>query len=282
MASEELKDIFHRLLRPEVAEKAEKWLQTSAPNEQKGLRIIAAVEKTNGQRKFKRREKRLWLEAGAQNAAEALARRGLKSTYEMEYQGNTQASGNTALFNYSKLADLSYASLLKDHTVEALQRWLDLGDDEEYRHLVLECVRSISAALANTVSKRMSEARREFAWKPGARLAAPVSARPVCKPYIDNFTQLPTPRPPHPQRSTTPHIVRGSALTADDMKKMKQALILGHRNLGRWIISPEKVLSGYQEDFVPHFAKPAQRLVLDFHTSISLGKMCPDVMPKTG
>lgn len=279
MATEELGDIFHRLLRPEVAEKASKWLQTSSANEQKGLRVISAVEKANGQRKFKRRDKTQWLEGEKLNTSEALNRRGLKSTYEMEYQGNSPASGNSALFSYRKLADLSYSSLLKDHTVEALQRWLDLGDDEGYRHLVLECVRSISAALANNESKRMSEARREYAWKPGARLAAPVSARPARKPYIDHLAQTPSPAP---QRHTTPHVVRGSALTAEDMKKMKQALILGHRNLGRWIIAPEKMLSGYQEDFVPHFAKPAQRLVLDFHTSISLGKMCPDLAPKTG
>lgn len=278
MASEELKDIFHRLLRPEIASKAANWLQTSSLAEQKGLRIIAAVTKTNGQRKFKRKDQTQFLGIDRHNAAAELTRRGLKSTYELEYQGNTPHAGNTAIFSYRKLTDLSYASLLKEQTVEALQRWLDMGDDEGYRQLVLECVRSISAALANSESKRLTEARREFAWRPGQRQAQAVSARPAPKPDFDSFVS-PVP-PAKPIRSITPHEVRGSALTAEDMKKMKQALIVGHRNLGRWIVAPEKMLSGYQEDFVPYFSKPAQRLVLDFHTSISLGKMCPDLTPK--
>jgi hypothetical protein len=63
--------------------------------------------------------------------------------------------------------------------------------------------------------------------------------------------------------------------------KQKQNLIKGSGVIGKWVITPANPhVSSYQETYVTHFNKYQKIQPPDFQTSISVGRLCPN-LPKT-
>ena len=254
----------------------QEWDSSSNANERKGLKILGSIYKYKGKKVFKRPPGT----ANRLTSAEAeLKKRQFISTYDQEYSSSTAAMRGPSIFDYKKLEDMPCSSILNPVAIMFIQNWLDLKDDTVYQDLVQQCLRSIHAVI-NSSSGLVAESHKHYQWNdPSKNYSAHridhqasgilgVRAASANKPWA------------RPQEAEKPQTsVKSAMLTKEDLMKQKQALIKGSGVFGQLIVPANPHVSSYQETYVTHFNKYQKVMPPDFQTSISVGRLCPN-LPK--
>lgn len=271
----QLAETLRLILKPELVTLISSWLQTATKTEVKGLKVIAAVYKHKGAKKFRSRPQTSHPELPTlEEVAAERRKKQFQSTYEAEYSALKVSEERSAILRYRKLSDLPCSSVLNNVALKFLESWSALGDEVSYHDLVLACLRSLAAA-ASADRQAVSEQRKQFIWNDPTRIFSAHRVDQIAQQIRSksSASQRPWIRPTTPVKQDT--TFTSKVLSKDDIDRRKQALIKGSGAIISWTGASQKPVSAYQETFVTHFTKYQQRPPPDFQTSISLGRLIP-------
>lgn len=270
-------EILNLVLKPELVPKVQSWPVSSNSNEKKGLKIIGSIYKYKGKKVFRTRPSTQTRVATVEGE---LRKRQFVSTYEQNYSESNQAIKGPNIFDYKKLEDMPCSTILNSVAIMFIQNWLDLKDDGVYQDLVLQCLRSIHAVI-NSSSGLISESHKTYKWNDPSKNynthridqqasgILGVRSASANKPWV---------RPNTTEKIQTN--IKSVMFTKEDLMKQKQSLIKGSGVVGKWVIGPANPhISSYQETYVTHFNKYQKTTPPDFQTSISVGRLCPNIQP---
>jgi hypothetical protein len=270
------RETLQLILRPEFLSRTETWEASANQNEKKGIKIISSIFKYKGKKVFK-------TAPGANmklgSVESELKKRQFVSTYGQEYSTITQGTRNPNIFDYKKLEDMPCSTILNQVAIMFIQNWLDLKDDQVYQDLVLQCLRSIHAVI-NSSSGLVSESHKNYLWNDPSKNYSVhridqqasyflgVRSQSANKPWVR----------PSTNEQNDKNNIKAVMFTKEDLMKQKQNLIKGSGVIGKWVVAPANPhVSSYQDTFVTHFNKYQKTQAPDFQTSISVGRLCPNL-----
>lgn len=271
----QLTETLHLILKPELVKLLATWVQTASREEVKGLKVIAAVYKHKGVKKF--RSKPQTAQSDLPTLKEVAAerrKRQLQSTYEAEFSALRVSEQRSAVLRFRKLSDLPCSTVLNSIALRFLESWVVLGDDIIYQELVLSCLRSL-AATVSADRQSISEQRKQFVWNDPTRVFSAHRVDQIAQQLRtkSSATQRPWIRPPTPVIENTDFTSK--VFSKEELDRRKQALIRGSGAITSWAGAPIKPVSAYQDTYVTHFIKYHQAPPPDFRTSISVGRLIP-------
>ena len=207
-----------------------------------------------------------------------LKKRQFVSTYETEYSIN-KSSRNTNIFDYKKLEDMPCSNILNNVAIMFIQNWLDLKDDQVYQDYVLQCLRSIHAVI-NSSSGLVSENHKNYIWNDPSKNYSVHRIDQQASYFLGVRSQ--SANKPWVRPNAVEHVdkngINAVMFTKEDLMKQKQNLIKGSGVIGKWVVAPANPhVSSYQDTYVTHFNKYQKIQPPDFQTSISVGRLCPNV-----
>jgi len=263
---EDLNRVLGVVFLPQYHEAASEWLLTASVPERKGLKMLGAIYKHKGQKKFRT------------VPSTALQTR-QTSTYEAEFTSEVQSRPSTAVLSYNRFSTLPCSQILTPVTVRFVESWLLLRDAEGTVSVLLDTLRAIFAYF--TSSKRpTTESKRQYVWNdlntlPKAHRLDHLTNKSQVSRSASAGRPWVAPRSAEPQ--DTSH--RPSAFTAEDLKKRKEAQTKGSGQVATWIVGPSDLLSNYQNTYTTHFNKYKGMPTGQHQPSVSLGRMIPGTAP---
>lgn len=148
LINQEYLKICKQIFKASTHEYLETWLKCCNQSEIKGIKVIAAVIKHQGQKKFRPSH----LQA-IRNEAKEIRTRTMTSFYTSDYCLESSANPITCdIFNHAKLSELSYSSILNYEALIYLQRWIDLKDEAKYQLFLLDALKGLNSVV-NTNKK---------------------------------------------------------------------------------------------------------------------------------
>lgn len=140
--------ICKQIFKASTHEYLETWLKTCNPREIKGIKVIAAVIKHQGQKKFRPSHMQ-----DIRNDEKDIRTRTMTSFYKSDYCLDSTINPVTIdIFNYAKLSELSYSDILSYESLIYLQRWINLKDESKYKIYLLEVLKGLYSVI-NTNKK---------------------------------------------------------------------------------------------------------------------------------
>ena len=269
------REVLQQVLKPEYLTRAETWEASANPNEKKGLKIISSIFKYKGKKIFKTAPGTT-MKLGSVESE--LKKRQFVSIYNTEYS-TSQCSRNPNIFDYKKLEDMPCSGILNNVSIMFIQNWLDLKDDQVYQDYVLQCLRSIHAVI-NSSSGSVSENHKNYIWNDPSKNYSVHRIDQQASYFLGVRSQSankPWARPDAIEQVDKDGI-KAVMFTKEDLMKQKQNLIKGSGVIGKWVVAPANPhVSSYQDTYVTHFNKYQKTQPPDFQTSISVGRLCPNV-----
>lgn len=155
----EYSQIIRSMLAPEYLESGLAWLKHIGDKEKQGLRIISAVIKNRGTKKFRNKPKETVTEA-AQKAIGTKSHFNLTNEalekYRNEYKQNIYKSAygisfgrketdfaDTNILKYKNFNELPCTKVLNSTTKAFISKWSQLGEDSKYVSLAILVVKGI-------------------------------------------------------------------------------------------------------------------------------------------
>ncbi|OMJ72017.1 hypothetical protein SteCoe_29629 [Stentor coeruleus] len=269
-------EILSKILKPAILPKAECWQASANSNEKKGLKIIISIYKYKGKKVFKTQPSNA---PQAMTVEGELKKRQFISTYGQEFStGASKSLKSPNIFDYKRLEDMPCAVVLNSVAIMFIQNWLDLKDDIYYQDLVLQCLRSIHA-IVNSSTGLVSESHKNYQWNDPSKNYSVHRIDQQASGILG--VRSASANKPWQRPHTTEHIekdIKAVMFTKEDLMKQKQALIKGSGIIGKWIVAPTNPhVSNYQDTYVTHFNKYQKNQPPDFKTSISVGRLCPNI-----
>jgi hypothetical protein len=271
----QLAETLQLILKTELVSSLATWHQTATRDEVKGLKIIAAVYKHKGAKKFRSKPQTSHSELPTlREIAAERRKKQLQSHYEAEFSGSRPSESKSAVLRLRKLGDLPCSFVLNSVALKFLESWVLLGDDPKYQELALIALRSM-AAVVSADSQAISEQKKQFVWNDPTRGFKAHRVDQVAQQLRSKTsgTQRPWIRPQTPLKEDMNF--SSTSFSRQDLERRKQALIKGSGSIIAGSAAQFKAVSAYQDTFVTHFVKYQQRPHPDFHTSISLGRLIP-------
>lgn len=268
-------EVLTQVLKPGLVPKVQEWEASSSANERKGLKIIGSIFKYKGKKVFRN----VTGSGSRMQTAEAqLKKRQMVSTYDQEYSGVNKGIRGPSIFDYKRLEDMPCSSVLNTVAVMFIQNWIDLKDDPAYQELVLQCLRSIQSVI-NSSSGLISESHKHYQWNDPSKNYTAHKIDHQASGILgvrSTSANAPWTRPKPAEKPEAP--IKSVMFTKEDLLKQRQALIQGSGIIGKWVVAPANPhVSSYQETYVTHFNKYQKILPPDFQTSISVGRLCPNI-----
>lgn len=240
------------------------WLSTATKNEIKGLKVVSAVVKNEGRKKF--RPKQHPTESLLQNGADLLRKKYMKSNYEAEYCPDSQNNQQADILKYRRLNELKCTEVLKKLPLSYLENWLALKDEPNYQFLMLTFLRAIYSVAKSQTAIPNSSHREYFSWvkndntQRNELTSKSVERKDNQKSSSNRRTEsFSDAKKLHesPRYAGISHRARGI-----------QAL-KGNGEITSWVSHLQGVKTSlYQDSFIPLFAKKIIAPKADFNTSI--------------
>ncbi|OMJ66841.1 hypothetical protein SteCoe_36171 [Stentor coeruleus] len=239
------------------------WLSTATKNEIKGLKVVNAIVKHEGRKKF--RPKQIPTESLLQNSADLLRKKYMKSNYEAEYCQESQNNQQVDILKYRQLNELKCTEVLKKLPLAYLKNWLTLKDEPNYQYLMLTFLRGIYSVAKTQTAIPSSSHREYFSWVKNDNtrrngLASKSVDRKNTQKSSSKRTESFSEAKYHyesPKYAEISHRTRGI-----------QAL-KGNGEITSWVSHLQGVKTSlYQDSFIPLFAKKIIAPKADFNTSI--------------
>lgn len=273
-----IRDTLAQILKPEHLPRTEGWELSANSNEKKGLKIIASIYKYKGKKVFKSTPGTAKKIGSVETE---LKKRQFLSTYDQEYSGVSKGVRNPNIFDYKRLEDMPCSSVLNSVSIMFIQNWLDLKDDQIYQDYVLQCLRSIHAVI-NSSSGIVSESHKSYMWNDPSKNYS-VHRIDQQSSYFMGVRSASANKPwvrPTESDQIEKSGIKAVMFTKEDLMKQKQSLIKGSGVIGKWVVPPiNPHVSSYQDTYITHFNKYQKVQPPDFQTSISVGRLCPN-LPK--
>ena len=159
-----------RFLKPEWHQYIANWLLTATAKESKGVKIISAVIKTDGNRRFRCKSAKGGSAGGTSNlnaVASQLRTMQMRSTYN-EHHVTEDRNISSDILKYKRLRDLPCHVVLNPAAFQSIERWLQFDKDVEYKALVLATLRSLHSVVRVQTNINTSTVRTDFKWNSGA------------------------------------------------------------------------------------------------------------------
>jgi len=172
-----------RFLKPEWHQYIPNWLRTATAKEQKGVKIISVVIKTDGNRRFRAKSAKIGSTRGKPNlnaTAGMLRTQQMRSTYN-EHHVTEERNITSDILKYKTLRDLPCHVVLTPQCLNSVSQWLQFDKDAEYKALVLATLRSLHSVVRVQTDIPTSTVRSDFLWNNGGekdRLALAGKRRP--------------------------------------------------------------------------------------------------------
>jgi hypothetical protein len=139
------------------------WIRNASTNEVKGLKVIYAIVKHRGSKRFRvdNKEKKFDLE----QAAEDIRRRTMQSYYNSQYStASPQRIHESEILKYKKLSELHYSQPLREDSLNFLEKWLQLGDDPKFKDLLVLCLQGFHSVAKINENLPVTNNQDSFYW----------------------------------------------------------------------------------------------------------------------
>ena len=268
MNQSDMQRILAALLQPSLLPKASLWLQSADQNDLKGLKLLSAIYKHKGAKKFRKGLVTTLSEASFQEAYHELNRKAMLSTYDSEF---SQDRAHTALLTSARFEEFPCVKVLNPEAKRYVRNWISLKDSETCVQLVLSTLRAI-LAFVNYPRTVISEMKQTYT-DPSAKLLAKSLVFHRQNRSSIAFLPQKDPPKPHPER---PISQLSQSFALEDVKRRKKALYKGSGQVATWLISSQDHQTHYQEQFSTPFNKYTLPPLPDHHTSMSLARLIPN------
>jgi hypothetical protein len=269
----QLHDHLRNIVKPEFLPSLASWTSTATRDEVKGLKIMDAICKYKGAKRFRIKPTTARrVVPSLRELEEQMRRKQLQSTYVAEFAASKPDSLKPAILRLRKLSDLPCSSVLSSVALRFLETWLELEDDVSYQELVLVSLRSI-AATVNASRQAVSEQKKQFVWIDPSRGFSPQRVSHVAAPTRSKSSRLTRPQLSSPTKADTSF--DSKVFTKEDQDRRKRILIKGSGAITSWVGAPQHSATAYQDSYVTHITRYHQAPHPDFRTSISLGRLIP-------
>jgi hypothetical protein len=297
--------IIELICGPEYVSAGVSWLKYIGDKEKQGLKIISAVVKHRGQKRFNNKPKESITETANKslgvNSFFKLTKENLEQ-YRKEYKQNMFRSqygiefgrketdvADTGILKYKKFSELECCKVLNNTSKTFITRWSELGDDKSYISLAILVIKGIythwkQALPSQTVSHILHGPYNPCEIVRGSRMDKVATSFLMSK-----FSKV-TEAPKRPQ--TTTNLLRRKGkdnIIAAKNKESKQNrglddvtqdrkkfLLRGNGNITGFFNDPYGNVSSYQAQFKPcKSTKMIQRSAGKLYTS-SIMTMTPD------
>lgn len=290
-----------KLCAPEYLKSGLSWLRYAGDKEKQGLRILAAVIKHRGTKKFRNKPK----ESVTQTIQKTVGTRSVFNLtnadlekYKQEYKKNMYKSAygaafgrnetdvaDTKILKYKKFNELPSTKIL-DKTVKTfIARWSDIENEKSYVSLAILVVKSIYTHWKQSLPTDTVSHLKHSGYDPHDVIHHPRMDK-IANKYIMERTKKSM--PPRPQ--TTGNLLRrkgksSATLTRkvdknkgmdDIIQNRKKFLLRGNGNITGFYNPPEGMVSSYQTSFKPSKSSMLiQRTAGNMYTS-SIMTVTPD------
>ncbi|OMJ77074.1 hypothetical protein SteCoe_23426 [Stentor coeruleus] len=162
-----LKPVSETLFKPCYWQYIEPWLQTATKSEIKGLKILQAIAKHKGNKRFKIYEKPQ--QNDYESAAVDLRRKTMQSYYTTQYSSLSpertyERTHESEILNFKRLSELKYSSVLKDHILSLTEKWISLDDDIKYRDLIIITLQGFHSVCKINENVPVTTSQDTFYW----------------------------------------------------------------------------------------------------------------------
>lgn len=271
-------ELLTQLWKPELHCNIGTWMYSANKPEKKGLKLIAAILKHKGMKRFRTRAS-----ASQLPNLEEVKKPKFQTAYAMDFSDIPVATkSHAAIFRYRKLSDLPCAQVLSPIPLRILENWFSLGDDTQYQELVLATLRSFLAA-AMTTRQKLSEKQAQYQAYDYSSLYSNRNMAASARVIRDTRHNKPWVRP---EKAQTGSMEPVQPVSWEDVKRRQVLLMRGSGDVIRQLVqTTEPVLSSYQHTYTTHFTTYKGRFKPDTYTSLATGRLCPDqanlIDPKT-
>lgn len=266
------------------------WPPTAKPEDLKGLRLIQAIIKYKGTKRFRTKyleenDEQVFLsdEIDVDEAQARLTNMYNTSVYTAEYGAKAKPtfSEQTSILGYKKFSELAFSSMLTEPAKKALDSWLALNDQDVYKASVLNTLRTLySLVRIRTVSQ--STYTDHYQYNRG--LVVP-NERIDKRLFAKAIVTQPTSAKPAKQAKEAPLEEKGQKEKADTVQgassllnpaAIRKELLRGNGYITASCFVPDKV-TNYQDNYKnPVGSKQVQKVNYDYFTSMATGGICPD------
>ena len=265
------------------------WPPTAKPEELKGLRLIQAIIKYKGTKRFRakyceEKDDDVFLsdEIDVNEAQARLTKMYNTSVYTAEHGAKTEPkfSEQTAILAYKKFSELPFSSMLTEPAKKALDSWLALNDQDVYKASVLNTLRTLySLVRIRTVSQSTYTDNYQYnrgLVVPNERIDKRLFTKAVIpQQKTAKLAKTKTEESAQKEKTETNQAgVQGTSLL--NPAAIRRELLRGNGHITASCFVPDKV-SNYQDTFKnPVGSKQVQKVEYDYFTSMATGGICPD------
>ena len=274
----DLSSFLPTVLHPSFHLKSQQWLRHATPRDIKGLKLLAAIYKHKGLKKFRNRLNVTTTESFFTDVSREIEKRSMLSTYDSDFSTcDAPQRPKTTLMTSSRFMELPCSRVLSTEAATYLRSWISLRDAGPYLDIILDTLRSI-LAFCNYPGKMMTEAKEQYRWTRPKEMVRCKSL--VCKnrPILGPSKQLIKRRPPIDIRATSVcHL-----FTLEQVRQRREALMKGSGQVATWLIGAPDTMTSYQSTYGTPFNKYPIPVAPDCRTSVALVRMVPnpDTLPR--
>ena len=288
MTNEELNQLLLPIIDPQYQVNIKDWLYYAKPNEKKGLYILSKVIQHRGEKIFRtqltktKEEKYDVNKLTLEEAFRRYQQKKMQSSYTDFFGGAVDEKFRyNNIFQYKQFEHLNYAEFVKKEYYPYIQNWLSMERTEQYKEYVLDFLRSFLATIrANRkfVTQYREDYQKSKPWDKYKSESAKVEREkiPTHNPTIEEMqARLELERQAIIEKERNAGIIFNDQIAnAEEMKKRKEELVNGNRNLLKGIYVGN-MSSNYQESYKGLQNKYPFAVKSDFYTSMVKGIM-PD------
>lgn len=269
MVDSHLNEVLLTVLQPQYHSHAGEWLQAASLSEKKGVKMLGAIQRHKGTKKFRPQE------TAAVAVVEEVKKRVARSTYAQEFSQERQRP-RSAVLARNRFAELPCSQVLSAVTKRFVEAWMRVETEDSYIETVLETLRSLFAFFTSA-KRATTESRRSFMWCDPTKLftahrldhlnnkSQASRASSAGKPWV-------APKPVEKVDTT----MQANIFTPEDLKRRRDALTKGSGQVATWIVGPTEILSSYQQTYVTHFNKYKGVSTREKEASLAAGRMVPN------
>lgn len=261
MDQSSLKLVAQHFVKEEYKDYIQTWLNNASKNEIKGVKVIQAVIKNHGKKKFRPRtenpNKSFRLDPSY------LRRTYMKSAYNSSFCAEAENYiSESKVLRHKKLHELHFSKILTKQALFFLERWIELKDSPHYLDCMMACLRGIYSVVK--IQKGITDPlqRESYRWFTVQEMEKAFASK------RNNPRPVPVDTGNHRAQSQ-PAMQRclETSFEKSNSKEKRQTMLRGCGNLTGWNTFYEPKVTSYQNSFATQQNKSTRDSIPDYKTS---------------
>jgi hypothetical protein len=138
-------------------------LQTATKDEIKGLKVVQAIVKHKGQKRFKTQEKVERYDID--QARSDIRRRTMTSFYTSQFSSMSPDRHHVSeILKYKRLPELNYSQILQPQALQCIENWLKLDDDPSFKDLLITFLQGMHSVCKINENLPVTSNQETFHW----------------------------------------------------------------------------------------------------------------------